>query len=499
MLTAQTVARRALVRVGVLPDAPLETYEDVAQLDFDSFCERYLRIQDKTGAIVPLRLNRAQKHLIRHLTGFDLALKARQLGISTVIQAWFYYLVYRGGVRTNTLCHEDDLTQDFRDMADRFHENFPPSLRPVRKYANAKLTTYPAINSRSRIATVGGHSGKSGAGKKKGRGGTYTHIHGSEVAFWPDARGVMSAAMQGGNPFIALESTPNGMTGPFYEWCMEALDGKGIWTLHFFPWWWEDGYQVALEAGEKLEYTPEEQALVNRYGLTPEQIKWRRKKKAELPHTFAQEYPEDPQSCFLASGKSYFGDIEHVFIAPLRGIRNTQHRYVGGLDFGQAHDYTVLIIIDVETRQMVDMLRINQLLWQDIRQRVSVMANQWKATVWGEANSMGETNIELLQSGETLDDGTRIEPIRLVPFDTTPISKPPLIQGLYHGLHEEGLILQDDPDLKHEFRAFISRQNSNGHWIYEAGEGAHDDIVMATALAWHGWHNSASSWEAELV
>lgn len=455
--------------------------EPFADLPFEEFCERYLMVQDKAGEIVPLVLNRAQRELVRRLSGRDIVLKARQLGMSTVIQAWLFYQQMRGRARTSTLCHEDELTSTLRRMTDLFYNSLLPTVQPERRYANAKLTTYEGLFSEGSIATVGGQ-----AGIRKGRGASVTHIHGSEVAFWPDADGVMSAAMQAGNPAIVLESTPNGMTGWFYERCMEALDRDSVWALHFFPWWWDDAYRVSLAPGESLAYTDDERALVEAHGLDAEQIKWRRIKQRELPHTFAQEYPEDPYSCFLASGTSYFGNVEHVYTAPEGAQPQYGHRYVAGLDFAQTGDYTVLTVIDATAGQMVDMLRINRLEWQEMRRRVSVTANYWGATVFGEANSMGTTNIELLQKGETLDDGTRIEKVKLIPFDTTPSSKPPLIQGLYHALHEAGLQLLDRADLKHEIRAFISKQTPSGHWQYEAGGSAHDDCVIALALAWHG-------------
>jgi len=459
-------------------DSLLASVPAYAALPFEEFCRRCLVVQNKEGQLVPLELNAVQRQLIASLTGRDLVLKARQVGISTVIQAWFFYHTVRGGERTSTLCHEDDLTQELRAMSDRFYENYPDDGRPARQYANAKLTTYPALNSQNRIATVGGT-----AGLRKGRGGSNTRMHGSEVAFWPDAQGVMAAAMQAGDPEIILESTPNGMRGWFYERCMEALSGEGVWTLHFFPWWHEPEYRLPLAEGEALVYTDDEQRLVDEHGLDAEQIKWRRYKLTELPHTFRQEYPEDPISCFIASGASYFGDVEHVFVAPKPAAPEAGHRYVGGLDFAQTGDYTVLMIVDATTARMVDMLRVNRESWQEMRRRISVMANRWDADVLGEANSMGKTNIELLRTGETLADGSKIAPMKLPAFDNTPAPKPPLIQGLYHALHEEGLTLQDDPVLRHELRAFQSKQTASGHWVYEGGEGAHDDTVIALALA----------------
>lgn len=450
--------------------------------DFALFCERHLVIQNKRGDLVPLKLNRAQRELIAALTGHDLVLKARQVGMSTALQAWLFFQQMKGHARTSTLCHEDDLTSTLRLMADRFYDQLDGGLQPARKYANARLTTYPERHSEGSIATVGGQ-----AGSRKGRGGSVTHIHGSEVAFWPNAEAVLSGAMQAGNPDIYLESTPNGMVGWFYERCMEALDDpNSLWTLHFFPWWYDDEYRLPLADGERLAYTDDEQALVDAHGLDAEQIQWRRHKQRELPHTFEQEYPEDPRKCFLASGISYFRDIEHVFTAPMEAQPQPGHRYWGGLDFGQTDDFTVLVIIDGTTNEQVDFLRVNRLEWQAMRRQISVTANRWDATVMGEANSMGSTNTELLQRGEILEDGSRIAPIKLVPFDTTASSKPPLIQGLYHALHEAGLRLQNHSVIRHELRAFVSKQLPSGAWAYEASGGAHDDTVMATALAWHG-------------
>lgn len=461
-------------------------------MPYGDFCERYLRVQSKSDGIVPLQLKRTQRELISNLTGRDIVLKARHLGISTAIQALHFHEQMKGNARTNTLCHDDDLTGTLRRMADFFYSELPESVQPERKYANAKLTAYQGCNSESSIATVGGT-----AGSRKGRGGSMTRIHGSEVAYWPDAQAVMSAAMQAGNPDIILESTPNGMSGWFYERCMEALDGDSIWTLHFFPWWYDNDYRISLEDGETLTYSGDEQALIDEHGLTPEQIKWRRVKMRELPHTFKQEYPEDPYSCFLSSGKSFFGDVKHVYTAPMEAEPIEGRRYVAGLDFAQTSDFLSMTVIDTVEQCQVDHLHINKLSWQEMRRRVSVMANKWDADVYGEGNSMGTTNIELLQSGEILEDESRIDPVKIEVFWTTPASKPPLIQGVYHALHELGLRLQNRAFQKQEIRAFVSKQNANGHWQYMAGEGAHDDFVISVALAWHGLMTGGSFIEFE--
>jgi hypothetical protein len=481
----------------------LDSLVSIDDYPFAVFCKLYLKVQDKSGAIVPLVLNRVQLDIAKRLEQAGslrvLILKARQMGVSTVVQAWLYYQMLLGGAKTSTICHDDDLTSELRKMNHRFQEELPDNIRPLVKYDNAKETTYLDLNSQRRIATVGGHSSRLSAGKKKGRGGSNTHIHGTEIAFWPDAQGVVAAAMQAGNPEIVLESTPNGMVGWFYEQCMDALDNRGVWSLLFYEWWWDEEYAMTYadyrEALPQAPITPdefnsEEQALIEAHRLSPEQIYWRRFKRLELPHTFAQEYPEDPRCGFLASGSSYFGDLSECFTLTSVAIYDPSRRYVGGLDFAQTSDSTVLIILDAHNNQMVDMLRINNLSWQVMRTRIAAIAHKWDATIQGEANSMGKTNIELLQTGENDVNGNVLyESVKLIPFYTTASSKRPLIQGLYHALHEAGLLLIDDSVLRHELRAFISKQNYNGYWQYMASNGAHDDCVMALALAWYGGNN----------
>src|SRR5574341_710068 len=211
-----------------------------------AFAEEFLVILDKRKRKVKLRFKPLQLDLLSKLTGRDLVLKARQVGISTCIQARLYRLAATSAVATATLSHEDKSTQKFRRMTDRFWQNMPEAFRPARKYANSALTTYPDFDSEAEIYTAGNTA--------TGRSGTYTHVHGSEAAFWPDAEALVAGIMQGGNPEIVLESTPNGAQGYFYNRCMEALDGSIEWTLHFYPWWWEPEYTLPLADGEALSY-----------------------------------------------------------------------------------------------------------------------------------------------------------------------------------------------------------------------------------------------------
>jgi hypothetical protein len=448
--------------------------------DPEEFAAHFLWILNKQKQSTLLRYNAAQRHFMAHRTGRDLILKARQLGFSTAVQGEMFRRAITSTRTTMTMAHDDQTTQKLRRIQERFWEHCRiATVQPARAISNAVLVTYPDFDSTCVIATAGS--------KEAGRGDTYTDFHGSEVAFWPDAERILAGAMQGGDPDVVLESTPNGSVGWFYERCMDAMRGDPTWKLHFYPWWWDVDYKLPLAENEKLEFDDEEKYLIGEYNLTAEQIKWRRKKKSELKRLFPQEYPESPELCFLGSGDSYFGDIERSFAAPAyaepkllsevreSGLEIPPHKYSAGLDWGQENDYTVLSILDITTKQQVDLYRVNRLSWGEIRKRVATRLHHWGIkTVVAEANSIGSVNIEELRKLE----------ISVVPFNTTNTTKSDLMSDLYNALHEENLTLLSQPDIKHQFNSFVSTKLASGAWRIAASGHGHDDIVIATGLSW---------------
>ena len=432
-----------------------------------------LRVLDKRQQLVPLTLNRAQHALIRSLTGRDLVLKARQLGISTIVQAHLFLTAIQRTARIGTLAHDAATTDKLRDMAQFFYEGLPEDVQPKRSINNATKATYPATHSTVYIATAGNRTA--------GRGGTYSHVHGSEVAYWKDAAYLMAGLMQGvpTDGQIILESTANGQRGWFYEQCMRALDGDSAWTLHFFPWWYDDGYRVETPP---LVLTSEEAHLARTHGLDDAQIAWRRAKQRELGELFAQEYPESAQGAFISSGRGYFRLAEAMFSAEPGAAPQEGHRYVAGLDFGQANDYTACAVIDATTRQQVALLRANREPWAALRARVVQLCERWRVhTLVAEANSMGGTNIEALW-GELSDAGCQTE---LRAFQTQHANKAAVMAELRLALEEGGLRLLNDPAQRHELTVFTSEQMPTGAWQLGAPDGEHDDCVIALALAWH--------------
>lgn len=428
------------------------------------FARKFLRILDKDKRLVPFKWNTAQAHFYQNRTGHDLILKARQLGFSTLIQGEMFRKTVTSTQTTITLAHDAETTQKLRRMADRFYENCKfNDLQPARKYANATLATYPEFDSTATIATAGN--------VETGRGDTYTMMHGSEVAFWKDAEKIVAGAMQGGSPNVILESTPNGAQGFFYDKCMEALAGNSIWTIHFYSWWWDDNYRIITD--DVITYTDEEAALVAKHNLDQAQIKWRREKIRELGRLFIQEYPEDPITCFLTSGNSYFGDLSGVFTAPPNAVYIQGHEYHAGLDFGQTKDYTAMPVFDKTAKCQVDLLHVNNMEWSEIRNRIKQMSDKWNLTnILAEKNSIGAVNIEALQALG----------LPVTPFETTNESKSGIMSNMNEAIHFGGWKLLDIPIQKHEMNTFVATQLPSGAWRLAADGDGHDDIVIGDAL-----------------
>lgn len=275
--------------------------------DFPHYAERCLHIRTKAKQIRRLALNTAQLYLHtcleeqRRTRGMvrALILKGRQQGCSTYTEArYFHKVTHQEGVRAFILTHHDDATRNLFDMTKRFYDNCPLAVRPATRRNNGRELDFSGLDSSYRIATAGTRGA--------GRSDTIQYFHGSEVAFWPNAEGHMSGAMQAvpllPGTEVILESTSNGPQGVFFDMCMEAQQGVGDYQLVFIPWFWQEEYRK-----DATDFEPDDDDLdyAERHGLDLEQLAWRRSKTFELRSAvkFRMEYPADVSEAFRADAE----------------------------------------------------------------------------------------------------------------------------------------------------------------------------------------------------
>lgn len=443
------------------------------------FAKTFLKIQDKDMRTIPLVYNHFQSDYLNKRTPRDLILKPRQLGFTTCIQAEFRRYEWTRPTRTMTLGKDDENTTDLRAMADFYYEQLPINFRPIRTINNATRTVYPEIKSRATIRTAGN--------RNSGRGGTNTHIHLSEAAFYPDAASIIASALQAGSPkWVVVESSPAGASGWFFDECMAALQGDSVFRLHFYRWFDNPDYAIPLYDDEPMGYSEDELRLIDEHNLSPEQINWRRFKLMELKDLFYQEYPEDVVTCFRTSGGGVFKiAARNILPKDSNFVYEDGAYYVAGLDWGQEDDFTALSIMRVKTGEAVQEVylnRWNKQSWGSIRSRIIEQLEAWHVEkLIPERNSIGSVNIEDLVN--ELDDkklGTAIQA-----FYTDQRSKDGLVKNMQNGLSDYGLMLLPIEYALNEMRTFMSKQSANGLYSYSHPDGGHDDTVMARMLAYY--------------
>lgn len=292
--------------------------------DFPHYAAKCLRIRTKSGDILPLELNQAQRYIHERLedqratTGKvrAMVLKGRQQGASTYIAGRFYWRVsHRRGARVFILTHEIPATENLFGMVERYHEHCPQLVKPATGAANAKELSFPALDSGYQVGTAGT--------KAVGRSNTIQMFHGSEVAFWPNAASHFAAVIQAipdlPDTEIILESTANGLGGEFHARWQDAEAGLSDYIAVFVPWFWSDEYRRPIPEGFTLtEEEAEYFELHQHRGLTDlEQMAWRRSKIIDLkdPLLFKQEYPATAAEAFQATGHDSFIKPEPVLRA----------------------------------------------------------------------------------------------------------------------------------------------------------------------------------------
>ena len=274
------------------------------------YIETFMSIQDKQAVTVPLVLNPLQLFLLNLLAKYRriIIVKARQMGCSTAILAYFLAeCETASNLVAAVISHEEFATQLLLKKAKFMEASIPAQVRLPTSHRSSSELTWSETNSSFYIGSA--------RATVFGRGDTIHRLHLSEPAFYlPDkAKTLIGGASEAvpASGMMVLESTPNGRVGEFYDTYRAAKEGENNYYPLFFPWWWDPEYTEpygSINVAEKyrfhVEPDEEESSLMSEHGLTIDQIRWRRGKKAQLKELFKQEYPENDVDCWLVSGIS---------------------------------------------------------------------------------------------------------------------------------------------------------------------------------------------------
>ena len=459
---------------------------DDGSLSITQLASELLHVRGRNGKLQPLIANAAQQKFEQQRTQQNIVLKARQMGMTTWIAARFFlHTITHQGMLTVQVAHTQAAVEAIFRVVQRMWEHLPETWRKgalKRSRANVGQMVFPALDSEFRVWSA--------ADINAGRGLSIQNLHCSEVSRWQgDASatlaGLRAALAPGGE--LVLESTPNGAYGAFYEeWKAGEL------TRHFFPWWLEPAYVGTPVASDRV--TEIELALMEEHHLTPERIGYRRGLERQYGKLRSQEFAEDAETCFRATGQCLF-ELEVIEQrleelaepvdtmrngALLRWLRPRRNRsYIVAVDTagGDAHgDFAAIQVIDMATGAQCAELQ-ERLRPRDLAEVVAQIARDYNhALIAVERNNHGSGVLAYLDS---LAPREQLYPRHGEPgWLTSAASRPEMLARL-------NVLLTQEPErftskrLLGECRTFVSGEGGKS----AAASGAHDDLVLAMAIA----------------
>lgn len=403
-----------------------------------------------------------------------------------------------------------------------------------------------------------------------GVGGTRQFGHFSEVAKWPQTqtrndKKTMSAVMpslSGQDTVVIAESTPENAAGWHFDnwqdavWLWELVEmvqrgirPEEIWVKVFAAWYEfaSNSRQQPVSEQEiktlKATLTDHEKKEIELYGLTWEQIAWRRDTiKAKCngdPRIFSYYYPSDDVTCWLSSGSPRFDmnvlssmKVKAEMVIPETGYLIEQD--TGEVTFSPVHDGSgiiqvwerpqpgmkYLVAIDPATDESqtvgADPDRHSVNVWRaayhdpqtDVWKKAMKVA-RLRPPFYGDGDEVAEYAIHLSKYyGKciaTIEINCGLDIMRLLKLEGIPLYKRrPLshrtgtvveqigfkmtdkeernyiIEGLAAAIRTESI----DVYCQHTIREYMTFIINTKRGRAEAARGAHDDDVLADAIAW---------------
>ena len=487
--------------------------------------ETFVNIVDKKGKLVPFKFNPQQKYIMKNKGKFNICLKSRQLGITSVALAFSLYLAITKPYSTcMIMSYSLDSANNIFEKLKQMYNDLPDCVR-IETIANNRKELKFVNHSRIIVCTCGS--------KDNARGATLNFVHLSEVGFMNEYLDKQLTAIEQAlvpDGVMILESTANGLNRFSELWTKTASGESPMWKPFFFSWV-QDKLMFADEYTEyskryknihgafltKDELDEKEIALLND-GASLEQLMWRRLKISNSSEEkFCQEFPSNPIEAFISTGSNIFSAA--VIQQRLNGLRDTEllkppldlnpilkkynqylkiwklpvkyARYYIGVDTGEglggSNDYSVISIVDKDGFQCAEWRsnKVKPYEFTEIVYQIALLYNKGLLVI--EKASAGHTIIDRMKNDYHYINLFKYKAYdqksgkgrRQAGWNTDSKSKPMMIADMQE-LFETGQCLVNSKDLLQEMKLFQLVDNK-----MEAASG-HDDTVMAFAMALQG-------------
>lgn len=516
-------------------------------------------IVDKKKKSVPFFLNEVQRDFISKYEEWGtkkayFILKGRQQGFTSLITAMqLSFAIVQKNFSGFTLADSGDNTRAiFNDKARTVYTRLPEELKPTEKFNSVNELFFDKLNSSWRIAT---------ATDQVGRSRTLNFVHFSEVAFYECSlanlqKGIGEAMTE--DAFRVYETTANGFNEAkdlwdsntcynlFYEWWRtseyrsneyEYLETNDPWLLERIEvlkskgldkeqiTWYCKKYDSYLDKNTiKQEYpiTPEEafissgdcvfnkEALVNQImrsqALQPLKKGYFTYKKIANPIKDSKgetvdiewqikdiEFEErvDGYITIHEEPRVKYDKDEKIIIAKCPYV-------LGGDTAGTGIDYFTGKMIDNTNGRTVATLRKQKIDEDLYGEQMLCLAKYYNDALIGIETNYSRHPIRVIQKygytnlylRERVDEvSKKVE--RVYGFETTRKTKPIIIGELVELMRDPSI--EVDTETLKEMTTFVKKDNGK----MEAIEGAHDDLVMAKAIAHFVSSQQTTQWIEE--
>lgn len=289
---------------------------------FLRFCEQITITSKEDGRISLSNPYLVQRTFLSEVNGgleqgihHFVALKARQLGVSTILLALDIFWLYMfEGMQGALIFDTAKNLLVARRLITEMLASLPPEWSvPVRSHNREELVL--ANGSTLQYMSAGRNS-------KLGISRAINYCHASEIGNWEDQEGIenLKAALAQENPhrLYIFESTAFGFN-TFYDMCKDAKESS-VQKFIFLGWYLKEIYRIKRDTEEFARWwgaepqLSEEEAVVQaivqeQYGfvITPEQWAWYRRESFGVgEQLLKQKYPSHEEEAFQATGTSFF-------------------------------------------------------------------------------------------------------------------------------------------------------------------------------------------------
>jgi len=465
-------------------------------------CNNLYKIINKEGDLATFKFNEEQQELWDkcfdkkgNLKNNPNILKGRQIGITT-----FWAIVYLDDCiwgRNLTVfiqSHDDDSIKIIFRIVATAYKHMHPKLKPVLDRGGGSLYGYYFPQTGSRIY-VG----------LKHRSGHVHRLHLSETAFQDPDRIAATLAALPAKQKHSSETTPNGMNFFQKDWKKDIDTRLNV----FFCWLDHSAYRLntLTELHDPDDILAEEEwiAQVTDYWGEPpirSQMEFRRKKifdfKGDIDK-FNREYPSDPITCFLTSGKNFFKKLllmkqikakaSPIILRSKNGFiwfhkPNMEHEHLISSDTSEGlsdGDYGTIKAFDKNTREEICCFR-GQEEPEDLADLLYWIGKKlcfrglWPL-IAVERNNHGHAVLLALSSGQKKYPNLYYYAKKKKGWLTDRITRPTMLDILKEGVYN-GTMRVNDPTFYSEADTFVDINNKP-----QAEPGEHDDTIMCAAIA----------------